>query len=74
MNVFTYGVEVQTNMAGKRRCQKMLAPTNIDNYNATWHVLRVLLPSVWLSARGSSCTVDSHDDGVRYVSKLANLR
>ena len=74
MNVFTYGFEVQTTMAGKRRCHKTLAPTHTRELRPPLDISwEVLMPFVWLTARSSPRTVESHVDGVRYVSKLANL-
>lgn len=58
------GLGTQTNMAGKYRCQEMLAPGNIEDYcesNLTFP--RLLLPLIWPKACGAA-TDASHVVGV----------
>ena len=57
----TDGLGIQTNMAGKYRCQEILAAGNIEDYhesNLTFPSL--LLSLIWPEACGVA-TADSHD-------------
>lgn len=55
---------IQTDMAGKYRCQAILAPGNIEDYReSTLTFPQMLLPLTWPTACGAA-TADSHGVGV----------
>lgn len=60
----TGGLGIQTNMAGRHRCQQTQAPGNIEDYSESKPTFPELFPSlIWPWARAAA-TADSHDVGV----------